>query len=162
MNEAAKKTALRKISYGLYVIGVRHEDNLNAFTADWISQCSFAPPLVMLGVRRDSGSNQMLRAGRVFAVSVLGRSQQETAKHFLKPDRVFTRDGRDKLDDYDLQFAQTGAPILVECAAWFECRVREILDIGDHSIVVGEVVEAGVESDEEPLRLSDTPWHYGG
>ncbi len=159
MNEAAKKIALRKISYGLYVVGVRQDENLNAFTADWLSQCSFAPPLVMLGVRRDSGSNAMLRQGRVFAVSVLGRSQQDVAKHFLKPDRNGTTD---KLDEYQLQFAQTGAPILAHCAAWFECRVHEILDIGDHSVVVGEVIEAGVESDEEPLRMSDTPWHYGG
>ena len=159
MNETAKKTALRKISYGLYVVGVRQDDNLNAFTADWISQCSFAPPLVMLGVRRDSGSNAMLRESRVFAVSVLGQSQIEVAKHFLKPDRLGTGQ---KLDDFELQFAQTGAPILKDCSAWFECRVREILDIGDHSVVVGEVVEAGIESDEEPLKLSDTPWHYGG
>jgi flavin reductase (DIM6/NTAB) family NADH-FMN oxidoreductase RutF len=159
MNEAAKKTALRKISYGLYVVGVRQDENLNAFTADWISQCSFAPPLVMLGVRRDSGSNAMLREGRVFAVSVLGRSQQDLAKHFLKPDR---RAQGDKLDDYELQFATTGAPILAVCSAWFECRVREILDVGDHSVVIGEVVEAGVGTDEEPLRMSDTPWHYGG
>ena len=159
MNEAAKKNALRKISYGLYVIGARNGDILNAFTADWISQCSFVPPLVMLGVRRDSGSNQMLREGRVFAVSVLGRSQQDVAKHFLKPDR---NGAGTKLDNYELQFATTGAPILTDCAAWFECRVREILDIGDHSIVVGEVVEAGIGTDEEPLRMSDTPWHYGG
>ena len=159
MNETAKKTALRKISYGLYVVGVRHEEVFNAFCADWISQCSFAPPLVMLGVRRDSGSNAMLREGRIFAVSVLGKSQQEVAKHFFKPDRNGTGQ---KLDGYEVHFAQTGAPILRDCSAWFECRVREIFDIGDHSIVVGEVVEAGVESDEEPLRLHDTPWHYGG
>ena len=160
MNEAAKKTALRKIPYGLYVVGVRDGENLNAFTADWLSQCSFSPPLVMLAARRDSGSNAMIRNGRVFAVSVLGREQQDVAKHFLKPDR--SSQGGGKLDGYALLPTTTGAPVLEGCAAWFECRVREIYDVGDHSIVVGEVVEAGVGTDAAPLRMEDTPWHYGG
>lgn len=160
MNEAVKKNALRKISYGMYVVGVRDGENLNAFTADWLSQCSFSPPLVMLGVRGDSGSNAMLRRGRVFAVSVLGKSQIEVAKHFLKPDRNGKTGA--KLDGFELINGTTGAPILADCSAWFECRVREIYDVGDHSVVIGEVVEAGNGTDDDALRLSDTPWHYGG
>lgn len=161
MNETAKRTALRKISYGLYVVGVRDGENLNAFTGDWMSQCSFAPPLVMLAVRNDSGSNAMIRNGQVFAVSVLGREQQDVAKHFFKPER--TSIGNGKLDGFELVEGETGAPILKGCSAWFECRVCEIVETGgDHTVVVGEVIEAGVESDNEPLRLSDTPWHYGG
>jgi flavin reductase (DIM6/NTAB) family NADH-FMN oxidoreductase RutF len=161
MNEAAKRTALRKISYGLYVIGVRDGDNINAFTGDWMSQCSFAPPLVMMAVRNESGSNVMIRKSGVFAVSVLGREQQDTAKHFFKPERI--SQGNGKLDGFDLVEGTTGAPILRDCAAWFECRIRDIIETGgDHTVIIAEVIEAGVESDNEPLRLSDTPWHYGG
>ena len=50
-----------------------------------------------------------------------------------------------------------------DAIAFFECEVREIAnDQGDHAVVIGEVVEAGVPKDEPALTLLDTGWHYGG
>ena len=158
MDEAAKKQALRKINYGVYVVGVCTGDETNAFTCDWLSQCSFSPPLVMMAVRRSSGSNQMIRQGYVFAVSILGKDQKSVAEHFMKPKK---RVG-DKMGDFDIREGITGAPILSECVAFFECEVKDIFDVGDHSIVVGKVLGAGVNSDEPALRLSETGWYYGG
>jgi flavin reductase (DIM6/NTAB) family NADH-FMN oxidoreductase RutF len=58
---------------------------------------------------------------------------------------------------------KTGAPILEEAIAYFECEVREIANqSGDHAVVIGEVVEAGLARDEPALTLMDTGWHYGG
>ena len=61
------------------------------------------------------------------------------------------------------RIGKTGAPILEEAIAFVECEVREIAsEQGDHVIVIGEVVEAGVPRDEPALTLMDTGWHYGG
>jgi flavin reductase (DIM6/NTAB) family NADH-FMN oxidoreductase RutF len=53
--EAAKKTTLRMIPYGLYVLGVKHRDEINAGAINWVTQTSFAPPLIAMGVKEDSG-----------------------------------------------------------------------------------------------------------
>ena len=159
MDLQAKKTALRKIPHGVYIIGVMDGSSINAFTGTWLTQVSFTPPLVALGVKRDSHSFEMIKSGRVFSVNLLGKQQKSIAEHFVKPASVVG----EKLKDVAHRPGKTGAPVLTDAIAYFECEVREIAnDAGDHAVVIGEVVEAGVPKDEAALTLMDTGWHYGG
>lgn len=158
MDAEAKKKALRSIVHGVYVIGAKDGDKLNAFTATWITQISFAPPLVAVAVRKDSISYAMIENSKVFTINFLASGQKELAQHFLKPAHL----GGDKLSGIRHSAGATGAPLLEDAPAYVECRVREIHPAGDHSIVVGEVVEAGVRRETEPLTLKETGWHYGG
>lgn len=70
LNEAAKKTMLRKIPHGLYVCGTKDGDDVNGFTASWVMQASFAPPLVVNCIKNDSTSHAMVKASGVFAPSL--------------------------------------------------------------------------------------------
>jgi len=159
MDLQAKKVALRKIPHGVYVVGVKQGTQLNAFTATWLTQVSFTPPLVALGVKKDSHSLEMIRSDRVFSVNLLGKDQKPIAEHFVKPASVVG----EKLKDVPHRPGKTGAPVLEEAIAYFECEVREIAnERGDHAIIIGEVVEALVQRDEPALTLMDTGWHYGG
>mgnify|MGYP001579325239 CR=1 FL=1 len=159
MDLQAKRTALRKIPHGVYVVGVKHDSQLNAFTATWLTQVSFTPPLVAVGIRKDAHSFEMIKRDRVFTVNLLGKDQKSMAEHFVKPASVVG----EKLQTVRHRPGKTGAPVLEEAIAYFECEVREIAnDLGDHAVVIGEVVEAGVRTDEPALTLMDTGWHYGG
>ena len=159
MDLQAKKIALRKIPHGVYIIGVAQDGRLNAFTCTWLTQVSFTPPLVALGIRKDSHSLEMIKQSRVFSVNLLGKHQKSIAEHFVKPASVIG----EKLKDVRHRTGKTGSPILEEAIAYFECEVREIAnESGDHALVIGEVVEAGVPKDEPALTLLDTGWHYGG
>ena len=159
MDLQAKKIALRKIPHGVYIVGVKQDSQLNAFTATWLTQVSFTPPLVALGIKKDSHSFEMIKRDRVFSVNLLGKDQKPIAEHFVKPASVVG----DKLKEVRHRPGKTGAPVLEEAIAFFECEVREIAnEQGDHAIVIGEVVEAGVHRDEPALTLLDTGWHYGG
>jgi flavin reductase (DIM6/NTAB) family NADH-FMN oxidoreductase RutF len=159
MDLQAKKIALRKIPHGVYIVGVKQGTQLNAFTATWLTQVSFTPPLVALGIKKDSHSLEMIRSDRVFSVNLLGKAQKPLAEHFVKPASVVG----EKLKDVPHRPGKTGAPVLEEAIAYFECEVREIAnERGDHAVVIGEVVEAGVPKDEPALTLMDTGWHYGG
>ena len=159
MDPQAKKIALRKIPHGVYIVGLKQESQLNAFTATWLTQVSFTPPLVALGIRKDSHSLEMIKQGRVFSVNVLGKQQKALAEHFVKPAAVVG----EKLSEIPHRPGKTGAPVLEDAIAYFECEVREIAnEHGDHAVVIGEVVEAGVRKDEPALTLMDTGWHYGG
>jgi flavin reductase (DIM6/NTAB) family NADH-FMN oxidoreductase RutF len=155
----AKKVALRKIPHGVYIVGVKQDGQLNAFTATWFTQVSFTPPLVALGVKKDSHSFEMIKHSRVFTVNLLGKDQKPVAEHFVKPATIVG----EKLKEVRHRLGITGAPILEDAIAYVECQVREIAnELGDHAIVIGEVVEAGVRKDEPALTLMDTGWHYGG
>ena len=101
----------------------------------------------------------MIKADRVFSVNILGKEQKSIAEHFVKPAAVIG----EKLKDIRHRAGKTGAPLLEDAIAYFECEVREIAnDGGDHAVVIGEVVDAGVQRDEPALTLMDTGWHYGG
>lgn len=158
MNEEAKKNILRKIPYGLYVIGVKNETSHHAFTGSWLSQCSMKPPRVMLGVRHGTHSIDMLREGRAFSVNFLSKADKKILEQFFKP----TPASGNRFGELGFQLKKTETPILDAAVAYLECQVKEIVEVGDHSIVIGEVVAAEVLKDEEPLVMSDTPWHYGG
>lgn len=159
MDLQAKKTALRKIPHGVYVVGVKQAGQLNAFTATWLTQVSFTPPLVAIGIKKNSSSLEMITRDRVFVVNVLGKDQKSIAEHFVRPAAVVG----EKLKTVPHRLGTTGAPVLDLAIAYVECEVREIAnERGDHAVVIGEVIEAGVRSDEPALTLMDTGWHYGG
>lgn len=159
MNLEAKKTVLRKLPHGVYIIGVKDGGHINAFTGTWLTQVSFTPPLVALGVKKGSHSYPMITEGKVFTINLLGKQQKPVAEHFVKP----AAPGTDKFAGIKYRLGVTGAPILEEAIGFIECQVREIANQGgDHAIVIGEVVEAGVHTDAPALTLLDTGWHYGG
>jgi len=154
-----KKKALRKITYGLYVLTARHGEDVAAGTVNWLSQASFQPPLVVAGVKRDSHLFDLLRRAGAFAVNVLGRHQKHVAQEFFKPTRY--EDG--KLNGFAFEPGpSTKAPLLLDLPAWFEAHLTDVVERGDHAVVVGEVVGAGVREDVPPLVMWDTGWFYGG
>lgn len=158
MDEQAKKTALRMLPYGLYVLGTRDGDSVNASTINWVTQASFKPPLLALGVKADSGAFQHLGSSRAFALSVLGTGQKEIAFAFFKPTAA---DG-DTINGYRFETRETGGPILLDAPAWAEAKVTDIVERGDHGVVVAEVFAAGVRRETAVLTLAECDVFYGG
>ncbi len=160
MNLEAKKTVLGMISHGLYLLTVEHKNQYNASTVSWLSQASFAPPLVMMGVKGNTLTHTMVEESGQFAINMLAVGQTEMAQAFFK--RAEYKE--DKLSGYAFEPGPvTGAPLLLDAPAWFECKVTDVVKRGDHTVVVAEVVEAGVrDPDAKPMALRDTSWHYGG
>ncbi|CUS78728.1 NADH-FMN oxidoreductase RutF, flavin reductase (DIM6/NTAB) family [Candidatus Kryptonium thompsonii] len=158
MNPEAKKKALRMITYGLYILTSKSGDRYSAGTVNWLSQSSFEPPLVMVGVKRDSGLHSTISESGVFAVNILASDQKEIASAFFKPTSV----ENDKINGYRFEQGETGSPLLVDLPAFFECRVVDKVERGDHTIFVGEVINAGVRKEAKPLVMWDTGWFYGG
>jgi len=158
LDEQAKKTMLRKIPHGLYICGVKDGDDVNGFTASWVTQASFQPPLIVSCVRQDSKSHAMIKASSVFALSILGAEQKELAQAFFKPQR---RVGN-KFEDVEFRLGETGCPIILDALGYVECQVIGTVEKGDHTVFVAEVIAAGVHRDGNPLTLESTGWQYGG
>lgn len=159
LNEAAKKTMLRKIPHGLYICGVKDGDDVNGYTASWVMQASFAPPLVVNCVKADSTSHAMIKASGVFALSVLEDNQKDMAQNFFKPLR---RTGN-KFEEIEFYLGEeTGCPIIKDSLGYVECKVVGTVEHGDHTVYVGEVIGAGEHREGKPLLLEATGWNYGG
>jgi flavin reductase (DIM6/NTAB) family NADH-FMN oxidoreductase RutF len=139
MNADAKKAALRMIPYGIYVLTADDgKGNIAAATVNWVTQTAFAPPLVVVDVKTDSGAYQVIKSAQKFALNMLGKDQKGLAFAFFKPASV--SDG--KLSGQPYRKGATGAPLLVDAPGAVECKVTSIVEQGDHHIVVGEVIEA--------------------
>lgn len=167
MDNDAKKTALRMIPYGIYVLTAEEADgDVAAATVNWVTQTSFDPPLVAIGVKSDSGAYALIKKTGCFALNMLGKGQQGAAFGFFKPAE---KDGN-TISGEAYHAGANGAPILDSAMASVECLLAEIVERGDHHIVIGEVTEASVATqpagrpDEailEMKELGDTVF-YGG
>lgn len=141
MDADAKKTALRMIPYGIYVMTAEGSDgSIAAATVNWVTQTAFEPPLVVIGVKADSGARAILEKTQNFALNMLGKGQQNLAFAFFKPAQ---RDGN-KISGEPFRKGSTGAPILENAIASVECKVTDIIERGDHHVVIAQVVEANV------------------
>jgi flavin reductase (DIM6/NTAB) family NADH-FMN oxidoreductase RutF len=167
MDTSAKKTALRMIPYGLFVLSARSsEDEVAAGAVNWVTQSSFKPPQLVVCVREDSYLHSVIQAAGAFALNAVGKSQESMAVRFFKPADV---EGQ-TIGGYAFKVGPTGAPILLDAAAYLECNVVGIQKTGDHSVIIGEVVDAYAEldadirPDESILMLSDLDGDifYGG
>ena len=160
MDPEVKKKTLRLLTYGLYVLTAADGDEMAAGTVNWLSQASFQPPLVMVGVKADSRVHALIERSGAFAVNILGADQKSVAEAFFRPSQV--EDGR--INGYAFEPGpETGAPLLTDLPAWFEARVTDAVKRGDHTVFVAEVVNAGLRDPEaKPLEMWDTGWFYGG
>ena len=141
MDADAKKTALRMIPYGIYVLTAEGKDGkVAASTVNWVTQTAFAPPLVVVGVKADSGAHAIIKESKVFALNMLGKDQKGQAFTFFKP---LEREGN-TIGGEAFRKGSLGAPILEKAPAFVECQLVDTIEKGDHSIFVGEVKDAGV------------------
>jgi flavin reductase (DIM6/NTAB) family NADH-FMN oxidoreductase RutF len=167
MDANDKKQALRMIPYGLYVLTAESADGrVAASTVNWVTQASFDPPLLAVGVKADSGAHAIIKESKAFALNILGKGQDSMAFSFFKP---VEREGN-SIAGEAFSSGSSGSPILSNAHASIECKLVDTVEIGDHSLFVGEVVDAGISKklegrpDDATLTLRDLgeKTFYGG
>src|SRR6266481_860997 len=153
MDPNAKKTALRMIPYGLYVLTAANKaGQVAAATVNWVTQASFEPPLVAIGVKADA--HALIMESKAFALNVLGKGQQALAFTFFKPAEL----KGETISGEKFYRGATGSPILANAPAFLECTLEAAVEKGDHSVFVGKVVEAGVTKTPDGRADDATLW----
>lgn len=157
MNTSAMKSTIadlcRELSLGVYVIGASHGRRHDAFTASSVMQASFEPVLLAVSVNPGHASYPLIRGARHFSINVLRKDQMDMARLFG------THSGHemDKLRNVSWTTGQTGAPILDDAMAWFECELTAVMPAGDHCLILGRVLGGHVAQDEAtPMLYADT------
>jgi flavin reductase (DIM6/NTAB) family NADH-FMN oxidoreductase RutF len=157
-----RRRVLWSLPYGLYVVGSRAGERRNGMTINFVSQVSMNPKLMGIGVEAEAVTHELITEGGIFALNTISREDRAIVRKFSKPVDVDAE--ASTLNGFPFHDGLTGAPILDQAVAYVDCEVRQALDLGDHTLFIGEVVDAGFQADEdtEVLRLEDTRMNYGG
>jgi flavin reductase (DIM6/NTAB) family NADH-FMN oxidoreductase RutF len=148
-----------KVPNALALIGSRAGDERNAMTASWITQLSMEPVLIGVAVDNEAITRRLIAEGGSFSVNLWDASDTRVFVKFSKP----AVDDGSTLNGRAVRAATTGAPVFDEAVAWMDCEVRHRLDLGTHTLFVGEVVDAAINDDEARIAsMSDTRMKYGG
>jgi flavin reductase len=140
------RRALGRFASGVTVVTVHHE-HPHGMTASAFASVSLEPPLVLVCLDHTSHTRSLLLEKRSFAINVLSAAQEDVS-------RAFSKRGTKPFDELRHHNGETGNPLLDDALAWLECNVHEVVTMGDHDIVVGEVVCADAR-DGEPLLYFD-------
>ena len=159
MEEQTRSEILKTIPYGFYITGVVGSDGeANGFTTNWVSQVSFDPQQLIVAVRKDHHSHDLVEDSGVFSLNFLDTEQEDLAQKFTEP--LEHEDGQVGGSSYTT--GETGAPLFEEAFAHLECRVVGKLEAGDHTVYLGEVVAANLKRPADILTDRDTTMEYGG
>ena len=147
MSKSDFSDVLAKIPYGVSVVTLGRGGVENGLTISWLSQVSFDPPMLMVAVDKLHYSVDLLRSTKNFCVNLLGEDQAQLAGRFAK--QATTTE--DKLAAVAQRPADSGAAILTDAVAYFDCEVASLLEAGDHLLVIGKIEDAGVLKDRAVL-----------
>jgi flavin reductase (DIM6/NTAB) family NADH-FMN oxidoreductase RutF len=157
MSKSDFSDVLAKIPYGVSVVttgrgGAQVE---NGLTISWLCQVSFSPPMLMIAVDKQHYSLDILRSTKNFCVNLLGEDQTALAARFAKQATT----GEDKLANLPQRPAESGAAILTDAVAYFDCEVESTLEAGDHLLVIGRVEDAAIQR-FAPVLTSSSGMRY--
>ncbi len=143
------RQVMRRFATGVTVVTVRAGDLIHGMTANSFTSVSLHPTLVLISILNGSTTYDFITRAGTFAVNVLSEKQELLAKRFAKQAPV----PAEPFGDIAYHAAVTGAPIFDDAMAYVDCKVIAAHEAGDHTIFIGEVLEAGYGSarDADPL-----------
>jgi flavin reductase (DIM6/NTAB) family NADH-FMN oxidoreductase RutF len=131
---------------GLYVVSSAHRRTLAGCTCVWVSRAAFAPALMSVCLAPTRHTFEVLKAGGRFCINVLGEGDLDLARTF----GFNTGHEVDKFADVAWHKGKGGSPVLDTAVSFLDCKLEQILEAGDHRIVLGEVIDADVQTTERP------------
>ncbi len=130
----AFRRALGSFLTGVTVVATLQEDGApRGFTANSFTSVSLDPPLVLICIAKTASSYPVFSATGHFSVNIL-------AEHQAAVSSLFATKLADKFAKASWRRGPAGSPILDEVAAWFDCRRHDLIEAGDHIILIGEVL----------------------
>jgi flavin reductase (DIM6/NTAB) family NADH-FMN oxidoreductase RutF len=148
-----QEIAFAALVHGIYVVTTRVGEKINGMTAAWVSQVSLKPLLVMVSVAPPRYTHTLIMESGSFAINVLTSDQVDLGKRFG------FQSGRniDKFAGLDCLAASSGSPVLPQAYAYLDLKLAHTFAAGDHTLFVGEVVEAKIlHPESQPLIFKKT------
>jgi flavin reductase (DIM6/NTAB) family NADH-FMN oxidoreductase RutF len=145
---------MARFASGVTVVTAVRDGKRFGITASSFVSVSVDPPLVLVCISRGLLTHAAIEHARAFAVNILGIRQVETGRRFAG----LTPETEDRFAGLAWSEGVTGAPLLDDSLASLECRLHACHEGGDHTIFVGEVLDARISADEPPLLYQNRLW----
>jgi flavin reductase (DIM6/NTAB) family NADH-FMN oxidoreductase RutF len=144
VGEDSFRRVMGHFATGVTVVASRGPEGAVGLTVNAFTSVSLDPPLVLICLHKNANAHDPLIQAGHFGVSFLKAEQEALALTFSRedPDRRFS--------GLDVAEGPLGSPLVRGALAWMDCRVDKVFPGGDHSIIVGEVVDCGA-GDGDPL-----------
>lgn len=139
IDSAEFRTVLGHFASGVTIVAGHGPDGPCGFTCQSFFGASLNPPLILISPQLTSTSWPKVADTGYFCVNVLSAGQEAMS-------RAFAVSGGDKFQGVGWSAGPTGSPILHGSLAWFDCRIHEVHQAGDHYLVLGWVLEMGYEN----------------
>ena len=142
------RRTLGRFATGVTVVAVADGEVRHGMTANAFTSVSLDPPLVLVCVAHRAAMHDLLLSAGAFAATILAADQRADAEWFSSP-----RPRGREFDHLAWKPAPvTGSPLLADGLAYVDCEVRDTHEAGDHTVVLGEVVDLDdLRDDAEPL-----------
>ena len=144
--------ALRKVSYGMYIVTSHLDGRLNGQIANTVFQVTSEPATIAVSINKQNLTHEFIEKSGVFAVSILSKDAPLTliGNFGFKSGREL-----DKFFSVNHKIGVTGSPVVLDSAvAFLEAEVINSLDVGTHTVFIGKIVNADVLSDDEPMTYA--------
>lgn len=140
------RKALGHFATGVTIVTTKsNAGSLFGFTANSFSSVSLDPPLVLFSLDRKAQCLSAFEQSGSFAINILGAGHQQISTNFA------AMESNKRWHGIEYDSWETGAPMLKEAIARFDCRTHAIHDGGDHRIFLGEVLRFDMKEEEKPL-----------
>ena len=144
--------ALYKLGYGLYVICSKKGDKLNGQMANTVFQVCSEPPTIAVALNKQNLTNEFVSVSKVFTVSILS---QDTPLSFIGGFGFKSGRDVDKLKGVNYKLGETGAPVVLDhTLAYLEAKLINQIEVGTHTIFIGEIIAADVLREGEPMTYA--------
>ena len=146
------REGMSRVASAVHIITTDGPHGKAGLTATAVSSLSAEPPMLLACVKRSASSAPILKQNGVFVVNTLAAAHQELADVFAGRTGV---KGAERFNAHEWLKGETGAPVLPDALASFECRVAQVLDVATHEILIGHVVAVRLGAKAPHLIYAD-------
>ena len=142
-------SAFLKIGYGMYIVSSKYRDQYNGQIANAVMQVSAEPALFAVGINKNNLTHEYMKETGYFSISILS---EECDMQFIGKFGFKSGKNIDKFSDTEYIISDTEIPVITKnTVGYFVCKIVNTVDVGTHSIFIGEAVEVKTLNDKIPL-----------
>lgn len=155
LNDSAKtkaiaenlKAAMRRFPQGVTVVTIQSNGQPLGITVASFTSISLTPPLILVSIAKGTFYHDPIVTSNSFAVNILASDQADISERFAGK----VPQGEDRFHSVKSRIGASGSPLMENALSWIECCNWKTIDAGDHTIILGEVIDCSIGKEAAPL-----------
>lgn len=150
------RLAMRQWVTGVTIVTSQYQDVRHGMTVNSFTSVALTPPLVLVSLEQITRTHKLVQESGIFGVTILSERQRELSERFAGRNSEY----EDRFAGVKLFTLATGAPLLVDGLASFDCKVVAAYPAGTHTLFIGDVIAAQINQDDLlPLIYYNRDYH---